>query len=55
MCELYEYPEFWDEPERAQVVKAPQPAEFEKWLAEKLAPPSRSSEPEPAATETTPA
>jgi len=54
MCDLFDYAEFYREPEREDLKATPSP-EFEKWLAEKLAPPSRSEERESPEKETTPA
>lgn len=51
MCDMLEFEDFYFEPERRRAEAAP---EFDKWLAEKLAPPSPAPEPEPA-KETTPA
>ena len=55
MCELFDYEEFYREPERETVKKVRAPADFDKWLTEKLAPPSRPEERETAEKEHTPA
>jgi hypothetical protein len=55
MCEMFDYAEFYEEPQRDQREKAIESPEFEKWLAEKLAAPSPREEREPSETETTPA
>ena len=55
MCEFWEYEDlFQEQPEREQRKKTIEPAEFDKWLAEKLAPPSPREERAPE-TESTPA